>query len=306
MMGRLDFVLAFGLATGVHVAGLGYFAASGGFEGSGSEGQAALSLTAASAELSDLVADWEAVPEVSVQTAALDAPRADQAFAKVDLWSDAGLEMPLSALEVVQDKAVAPVVEASVLPVLAAVQLPAMNAPTVPGDSDVTRALAPVMPEMSAPAVPVLDAPEVVERAVIATPRPLGRPERREPSPAVVARGKGGGVSAGKVVATKAVATVSPAARKAAHASWARKIQSRIARHQTFPRGARGAGRVRLYMDILTDGRLQAVRIDRSSGVQAFDKAALQAARAAAPFPPAPTGVQGAKHSFAQWVNFSR
>jgi protein TonB len=106
--------------------------------------------------------------------------------------------------------------------------------------------------------------------------------------------------------ATQAVATLAPAAHQAAQAAWARKIQSRIARHQVFPRGVRGQGRVRLQMDILADGRLGAVRVDRSSGVAAFDKAAVRAARAAAPFPPAPEGLRRARYAFAQWVSFSR
>ena len=40
MIARWDFIVAFGLATAVHLAGLGYHAANSGFEGAGAEGRA--------------------------------------------------------------------------------------------------------------------------------------------------------------------------------------------------------------------------------------------------------------------------
>ena len=305
MMGRFDLFVAFGLAAGVHVAGLGFFAATGGFEGGGADGRAALSLTAAPAEISDLVADWEAEPDVADLAEVLEAPEADAAFTKVNAWTDESVAMPKSALSDVPDVAEAPLVQSAASPVLAALALPPQDVQVVEADDRVARLATPVMP-MVAPPAPSFEAPEAVERAVIATPRPVKRPERSAPSPARVARGTGGGVRAGNLAATRAVATISPAARAAAQAAWAGAIQSRIARHQSYPRGARGQGRVRLQMDILADGRLGGVRVDRSSGVAAFDKAALRAARAAAPFPAAPEGLAAARYAFAQWVNFSR
>lgn len=307
MIARLDFLVAFGLAAGVHMAGFGYFAATGGFEGAGAEGRAALSLQAASPAVADLVAQWEAVPEVSHVGLSLDAPVLEPAFTKVELWSDASVEASISKLSDTPVVLTPPVVSGAGSPVLAAVQVPAPSAPDVGRELEVARVTAPKMPAVSPPA-PVFKAPSEVDPAVLATPRPVERPVRREPpaTAAIVARGTGGGVSAGNLVATPVVTTLSPAARQAAQAAWASKIQSRIARHQTYPRGARGEGRVRLQMDILADGRLGGVRIDRSSGVAAFDKAALRAAEAAAPFPPAPDGLQRARYAFAQWVSFSR
>lgn len=303
MMGRLDFLVAFGLAAGVHVAGFGYFAATGGFEGVGAEGRAALSLQASSPAIAELVAEWDAVPEVSEVRQSLEAPVIEHSFTKMNVWADAPLDASVSKLWDAPEDFAPPVVSGAGSPVLAAVQVPAPSTPVVGREVEVARLKAPMMPEVSPPA-PAFEAPS----EVLATPRPVKRPVRRAPAPtaAIVARGTGGGVSAGNLGASQVVATLSPAARQAAQAAWASKIQTRIARHQTYPRGARGEGRVRLQMDILADGRLGGVRIDRSSGVAAFDKAALRAAEAAEPFPPAPDGLQRARYSFAQWVNFSR
>ena len=287
MTGRMDLVVAFGLAAGVHVAGLGYFSATVGFEGAGAEGRAALNLAVAPAGLSALVADWEAVPEVAAGTEVLGAPEVEAAFTKVDTWSDTNVAMQTSKLSEAPELAAPPLIERSVSPALAAMQLPAQGVPAMDRDDGVVRLAAPVMPVVSLPSQG-FDAVMSVERAVIAAPRPVKRPQRRSPAPALVARGTGGGVSAGNLDATQDAETIAPAARKAAQASWARTIQGRIAQHQTYPRGVRGRGRVRLQMDILADGRLGAVRIDRSSGIAAFDTAALSAAQAAAPFPPAP------------------
>lgn len=307
MMGRLDFLVAFGLAAGVHVAGFGYIAATGGFEGAGDEGRAALSLQAASPGIADLVAQWETTPEVSQVRASLEAPEMEPEFAKVDAWTDAPVDVSISKLTEGPEVSTAPVVSAARSPALAAVQVPAPRTPDVGRDIEVARLTAPMMPEGPPPA-PAFEAPVEALPAVLATPRPVERPAPRAPAPtaAIVARGTGGGVSAGNLAATQVVATLSPAARQAAQAEWASKIQSRIARHQTYPRGARGEGRVRLQMDILADGRLGGVRVDRSSGVAAFDTAALRAAEAAAPFPPAPDGLRRARYAFAQWVNFAR
>lgn len=305
MIAHWDFIVAFGLATGIHLAGLGYHAANGGFEGAGAEGRAALSLQAAPEGISDLVAAWEAVPDVSPIAEVLDAPVSDDTVTKVNLWSDSTVPNATPKLEDAPEVTTAPSIEAEAVPQLAALQQPARSVPDVKPVWDVARGAASPLPSLELPA-PTFEAPSTVERAIVATTRPVARPVRSDAAPAVVARGTGSGVSAGNLGETRVVGTLAPAARLATQAGWAAKIQSRIARHQKFPRGARGQGRVRLQMDILADGRLGAVRIDRSSGVAAFDKAALRAAKTAAPFPSAPKGLDQSSYTFAQWVNFSR
>ena len=305
MMGRLDCLVAFGLAAGVHVAGFGYIAATVGFEGAGDEGRAVLSLQAASPGIADLITQWETTPEVSQVMASLEAPEMEPEFAKVDAWTDPSLAGSVSKLDDAPAFAAPPEVGDAASPVLAAVDTPQSQVARVATDVGVARIMASRLPRMS-PSAPVFEVPKVVERAVLTTPRPPARPQQADPVPALVARGTGGGVSAGALGATRAVATLAPAARAAAQADWAQKIQSRIARHQVYPRGARGQGRVRLHMDIRADGALSSVRIDRSSGVAALDRAALRAAKAAAPFPPAPDGLNRSEYGFAQWVNFAR
>ncbi|RMH46597.1 MAG: TonB family protein, partial [Alphaproteobacteria bacterium] len=60
----------------------------------------------------------------------------------------------------------------------------------------------------------------------------------------------------------------------------------------------REGGTARLRLTVARDGTLEAVAIAASSGSPALDAASLAAARAAAPFPPAPAGLAGARHVF--------
>ena len=305
MIARWDFAVMFAVAAGVHVAGFGYYASTGGFEGAGADGRAVISLEAAPEGIAALVAAWDAVPEVSVSVTEMDAPVGEADFVKMDVWGDGTVVSPSPKLAELPEVAVAPVVSvvSGVLPM----------AYNVSGEVSGVTARVDTVAVAVAPGLAVPDAaptgfeaPARVDPVEIASVRPTARPVQREASAAVVARGTGGGVSAGNLGEKRVVATLAPAARQAAQAAWAATIQARIARHQRYPRGTRGAGRVRLEIDILADGQLGAVRVDRSSGVAAFDRAALQAAKAAAPFPAAPKGLDRARFAFAQWVTFAR
>ncbi|NNJ69428.1 MAG: hypothetical protein HKP54_15495, partial [Boseongicola sp.] len=234
MIGRLDFLVAFGLAAGVHVAGFGYFAATDGFEGAGTEGRAALSLQAASPGIAELVAEWDTTPNVAELRETIDAPDAQTAFTKVNAWTDTRVVRSVTKLSDAPDVAAPPDVAKAPSPTLAAVTTQSPSAPRVAQGIKVARMTTPVMPRAAVPASMPEPLAEV-ERAVLATPRPPVRPKRREAAPAIVARGTGGGVSAGNLGATQAVATIAPAARKAAQAAWAQSIQKRIARHQSYP-----------------------------------------------------------------------
>lgn len=103
-------------------------------------------------------------------------------------------------------------------------------------------------------------------------------------------------------VARQAAATPAPmsnsAAAKEARQSWGGQIRGEIDRQKRFPAAARSAGlqgKVRLALTVRGDGALLAVQLAASSGQPLLDEAALSAARAAAPFPPAPAKMGGAR-----------
>ena len=133
------------------------------------------------------------------------------------------------------------------------------------------------------------------------TSRPKVRPKPDEPVPARVARGNGGGLQAGTALKPKAATGPSAAERSAAQAEWASAIQSRIARQQAFD----------VFIEVAHDDAEQAAcfspaALAASSGEAALDRAALQAVRRAAPFPPAPKVLTDDWFAVSQWITFER
>lgn len=167
-------------------------------------------------------------------------------------------------------------------------------------------ALAAVRPEATATAPQAMNVQLVspLQRPAPVAPRPPeARPvARRPPSPerapaASQAAVSGGGVeaSAAALAPEPAPADSGPPAPPAAerpappsrpvdayrHAVW-----RRLADHPPAARPGSGVARVRFSLN--PAGQLVSVRLMRSSGRPAFDRACLAAVRAAAPFPPAP------------------
>ncbi|WP_206540114.1 TonB family protein, partial [Leisingera sp. ANG-Vp] len=77
---------------------------------------------------------------------------------------------------------------------------------------------------------------------------------------------------------------------------WGAAILSRVERHKRQPRGG-GKGRVRIRLEISTQGKLVAASVARSSGIAALDQAALAAARKAR-YPRAPKALAPGAYSF--------
>ncbi|MEK6217496.1 MAG: TonB family protein, partial [Boseongicola sp.] len=184
------------------------------------------------------------------------------------------------------------------------------NPVSVAIDGVVRRTTAVMLPEERPDFEPgQLTSPEPVDRALVASQRPFARRAGTgsdEPVARRVAEGAGGGVTRGQSQDVVAAVAMSPNTTKAAQAAWAAAIQKRIARHQRFPKGSRGTGRVRLTMRIRSDGRMTDVRVAKSSGDTAFDRAAVAAAKKAAPFPVAPIGLSEPWYQVGQWVSFGR
>jgi protein TonB len=279
--GLREIALFGALSLAVH-AGIFLQVSGGGTDGAGEDGASAVTIAAADARLSALVAEWDRPPD-----AATDAPTPQPAPSDVG----ATLRTP-DADRATETLPPAPLPLPLPDPVSAA-PLPATSAPPPP------------------------ETPRPQAQAVTAAPPPDTRPAPR-PEPAQVARtapaqpsaahrasGAGDGATAGQQ-ATGARTTLSPQRRAALQAEWAGAIQSRIARNQRYPAGNHGEGRVKVELVILRSGQLGQVTLAASSGRPALDDAAITAVRRAAPFPPAPDGLEDDWYRVAQWMSFRR
>ncbi|MFA7262060.1 MAG: TonB family protein [Caulobacter sp.] len=74
--------------------------------------------------------------------------------------------------------------------------------------------------------------------------------------------------------------------------AWSRQVWTAIDRRR--PRGEAGATAARVAFSLDRSGRLTGLRLAGSSGAPRFDREAMRAVRAAAPFPPPPAGVDAA------------
>lgn len=142
-------------------------------------------------------------------------------------------------------------------------------------------------------------------------PKPVPQPERAATSDQTSAgraelraAGAGGGSQAG--TSTGSTSTASAGQRAKLRSIWGAKIRSRVERRQRYPSGARGNGKVTLVLTIDTSGQLVSHRIARSSGIAAFDQAALKAIARAGKFPRAPKGLGQGQMTFNLPLSFSK
>ena len=151
-----------------------------------------------------------------------------------------------------------------------------LSAPAAPGAGNEGHGRAPVPGPAARPAVRPASAPSL--------PGHLGPP---------------GGTGAGS-------------ARERAHAHYESEIRARVSRALVFPRSLAVRlllGETMLSFVVAADGRLDGpIAVTKSAGYEEFDRAAIEAVRRAAPFPPLPPEVahetQQAR-SFALRVTFS-
>ena len=89
-------------------------------------------------------------------------------------------------------------------------------------------------------------------------------------------------------------------ARDVAGARKARAYRANVRAHLAGnkPAGAYGSGRAVVAFNLSPDGRLRSVRISRSSGSPALDRAVLKTVHRAAPFPKPPKGLKPAQLRF--------
>ncbi|WP_254604365.1 TonB family protein, partial [Leisingera sp. ANG59] len=119
------------------------------------------------------------------------------------------------------------------------------------------------------------------------------------------AAGAGGGAEAGQSGGAR-TATADPGREAKLRNVWGNKIRARIERRKRYPSGARGQAQVILRLTVARDGRLLDHRIAKSSGIAAFDQAALAAVARAGKFPPAPKKLQASQIRLSLPVSFTR
>jgi len=304
-------ILALAAACGLHGLALVSIDVSAGGVASGSGGAASISIAAAAPGLRAVVEAWETPPEAADALQSVTAPETETFSKPPGGWDEVPVpDSPPNSLKVA---------ELFAAPATAPASAMLRNAPHVETSSKLVSGATDVALQRNNIAEPIADLPDTrpapmaspapLDRAVAVTERPPARPEKTGDDEAIarrVATGTGGGVTRGQSHNVAAAVAMSPNAAKVAQAAWAAAIQKRIARHQSFPKRARGTGRVRLTMIIRSDGRMTEVRISKSSGDAAFDRAAVAAAKKAAPFPAAPSALREPWYRVGQWVNFGR
>jgi protein TonB len=177
---------------------------------------------------------------------------------------------------------------------------PATIIEAAPAETAVVSAADPVEAEPEGIATPMRrPTPTAEERRVRQPPRTTRRPARQRAEPRRRASGAGQGQ---RRSGARAASERRGAGQRRTTASpgqvrrYAGLVRARIARNRPSSRGRRGTAVVRFA--ISRGGGLRYVRLARSSGDRALDRAALGSVRRAAPFPRPPQGMTAGQLTF--------
>lgn len=314
------------LAAGLHVGIWAVAPSTMGASATGGPGQAQVTLAAASAQHSALAQTWQSPPQTaptpsqtSPATAQSDLPKpsADQRLPTLPPAPSLPPVLPvaLPRTEPMPPQAAPPTAignaptqpqiipppvpnpQSAIDPVVQKPPLPRAVSPRPTPPSPDALALADTTPPIAPPAPP---APKP-------TPKPKAKKTKPPPAPATPQRASGGGQStkpqsgrSGK----DATQSTNAATRNALRASWGAKIQRKVLRRLIYPRSASGSGAARVALTIDRGGRLTGLRLAKSSGVAAFDQAALNAVRRAGRFAKAPGALTDPSYTFSMSLTF--
>lgn len=276
------------VAAVLHVA----LAASGreiGGEAGGQGGDAFVTLQGSNAQIEQVLAEWTKTPEHQHEMVTdIDPPELETADTP-----------PLPTLQIES----AP---------RAQVQIAAMAPLDLPKPPVFDTATAPPPPEPPKPEVPA-QTPKVQPPA---DPTPPPAKDNPKPSETAKASDRTTAASAGVAAQTSAgsggtqnagqsgnTSAIGKGKEKKLLAVWGSKIQSRIERNKSMPRGFRGKGTARLLIQVAPTGQLLSVKITRSSGNPEIDKAGLSAVKRSGRFAKAPKGLDESSYRFS--FNFS-
>ena len=286
----VEFAIFVGIAAGAHLAIAAYAPPRNGAQSAGNEGAAVMSLQGATGTVSEMVAQWDAPPEV---TAEPDRPASPEPDAVTP-------DVPSRPVDMAAPER-APKVSGLAVPRMERPPELSTTPPPPPQSaeaSDKDERLADIRPAAR---------PETLTRAA---PKPQRREPQESPSAARTsapqkASGQGGGANAGAAQRQQA-ATLSASQRQSLTAQWGAQVRRKIERNKRYPRAARGAsGTVRVRITVGRDGSLRGASVAGSSGHPALDEAALRAVRAARYFPAAPRGLGKPTYTFALPMRFS-
>lgn len=263
------------LALGLHLGAFALRPGPAGASGSGAGGADMISLQAAGPSVLEMVAAWDAPPDVSS----------------------------------LQDMAAPPPPEAAPPAPAPAILNDTAPAPPAPAAAPLAAPLPDALPQADmAPAAPPPPAVKPRPRPAapaVAEPRPA-QPAPSDSSAAQVATGSGGGAVAGDGGQAQAP-SLSQGRINDLTASWGSSIRAKIERRKRYPMAADGAsGTVTVRLTITRSGALADLSIAASSGNAALDEAALKAVRAAGRFPAAPEGLPQDSTSFTLPMRFAR
>lgn len=268
------------LAIGAHVA---LFASlpEDGSEAGGVGGEYLTSISGAAPTVREMVQDWQRPPETPpLETTELDTPAE----------TSTPPEMPQT------EDAPAPRAEVR----LAMVPPQEQEAPQI----DTSTAAPPPPPEPEPEPEPAPEpepepepepAPEAAKPAKVTS---AGRAEQR-------AAGSGGTSQAGQSGQAQ-TATANAGQLAKLEAVWGAKIRSRVERRKRLPSGAKGTGRPVVALTVSRGGQLVSYGLAQSSGIAAFDEAALRAVAGAGRFPQAPKELTAAQYTFHLPIAFTR
>ncbi|MDA5558780.1 energy transducer TonB [Shimia sp. MMG029] len=326
-----EFCIFVALAAGMHIMLAMKGPDSGGATG-GAGGEAYITLAGASAQIETVLEEWTRPPAVQdvldLEQPSFDTPEAAPvAVLEMDHAPRAALTIAALAPSAPPK---APDVSALQSPITPppAMTLPALQMqPTTP-DSQPDK---PASKQDARPAPQSQPRPKtpVIEAALVAptsppppdpTPAPKKKVQKKTAKPkkdaqradkaqkasagstAQKAAGSGGGSEAGTSGKVNALGKGQSAKLKAI---WGSKIQARIERNKRAPRGEKGSAVVQIRMSVAADGRLVAVSVAKSSGIAAFDTAALQAVKRAKRFAKAPKKLPQTNHGFIFKMRFN-
>ncbi|KIC13344.1 energy transducer TonB, partial [Leisingera sp. ANG-Vp] len=196
------------------------------------------------------------------------------------------------------------------------------------------QAAAPALPQIDAPQAPraavrlAMTEPAAADNLQIDTAAPPpppppkaqtpSKPQEREVPPRNAnssrnaagqagqqAADSGGGAQAGQSGGAQ-TATASSGREAKLRSVWGNKIRARIERRKRYPSAARGQARVVVRLIVSRSGQLLDYRIAKSSGISAFDQAALAAVSRAGKFPPAPKKLQASQIRLSLPISFTK
>ncbi|MEW2914169.1 TonB family protein [Leisingera sp. JC11] len=268
-----EFTVFAGLAGLIHIA-LFACAPDTGAQSSGAGGEALVSLQPASAEVARMAEAWQKPPETPQP-----APPSAEPLPQVQAPVLPQIELARAPRAAV----LAPLAQPA-----AAQQVQADTAPPPPPK-----------PRRS-------ESKQEPQAKPQATPPPKANSTRNAAGQAGQrAAGAGGGAEAGQSSGAR-TATANPGREAKLRNVWGNKIRARIERRKRYPSGARGQAQVILRLTVARDGRLLDHRIAKSSGIAAFDQAALAAVARAGNFPPAPKKLQASQIRLSLPISFTR